>query len=252
MAKCPVTIAFDHSAHTSLIWCGQWDCPNCAKRNSGKWAKRTELALKTFAESGEGDAWMLTLTLGSEYTSVLAGYRAIPKLWDSTRKAYQRYYGTFTYIAFVEGQRKRGGMPHFHILTPVEPPTKRGRRGYVTKRGTHDFAVAFGWGFEAELELVTGSQAAVYVSKYTSKGDPSMPRNFRRVRVSRDIPELPDLGGSPLLVPSRSEDVAHFVARVVDATGVNAEDVYKAYTEALQWLHNEQERRETPLKAKQR
>lgn len=238
--KCPVTIAFNHEGKTSLIYCGSWQCRRCAKRNAGKWAKRAELGLKVLAGQDLADAFFLTLTLPGVYSSVELGFRAIPKLWDSTRKAYQRYYGGFTYIAFVEGQPKRGGMPHFHILATVEPPTKRGRRGYVTKHGVHDFAVAYGWGFEAELEIVQSEQAAVYVAKYTSKGDPSMPRNFRRVRVSADFPKLPDLGGSPLLVPARDEDVAHYLARVAYDTGIASDMLYPKYVQIVARLHEDQ------------
>ena len=226
-----------------MLYCGLWRCPRCAKRLAGRWAKRTQLALETMKETFGGDAWFLTLTLGSPYSTPRDGFVALPKLWDTTRKAYQRYYGLFTYIAFVEGQQNRGGMPHFHIVSPVEPPTKRGRRGYVTKRGVHDFAVAYGWGYQAKLEIVDGPQAAVYVAKYASKGDPSMPRNFRRVRASRDFPQLPELDGLPLLVPSREEDVAHFINRVAEATGTPHEDVYKAWLEAQKRLYEERKQR---------
>lgn len=241
MTKCPSTVAFNSMGNTTYIFCGTWACPRCRSRIAGRWAKRTELGLASFAETGEGDAWFLTLTLGSLYRTPQEGYAAIPRLWDTTRKAYQRYYGSFTYLAFVEGQAKRGGMPHFHIVTPVEPPTKRGRLGYVTRRGVHDFAVAYGWGYQAKLELVTGSQAAVYVSKYTSKGDPSMPRNFRRVRASRDFPKLPDLDGLRLLVPSRGEDIDHFIDRVSFETGVNQDDLYPRWAAAQRELPAERE-----------
>lgn len=239
MARCPVSVAFTKDAEATLIYCGQWRCPHCAKRLAGKWAKRAELGLAGMVETGEGDAWFLTLTLGSQFVTSQDGFMAIPKLWDTTRKAYQRWYGSFVYLAFVEGQNKRGGMPHFHILSTVPPPTRRGRRGYVTKRGVHDFAVAFGWGYQAALEIVTGSQAAVYVAKYASKGDPSMPRNFRRVRASRDFPQLPDIGGSPLLAPAYEEDIAHYLARVADITGAEPEALYKRWQEAQLQLREE-------------
>jgi hypothetical protein len=240
--KCPVCVAFTHEAKATLIYCNQWKCSKCAKRLAGKWAKRTELAIASMKGTFGGDAWFLTLTLGSQYLSTLDGFQAIPRLWDTTRKAYQRYYGSFTYIAFVEGQEKRGGMPHFHIVTSVEPPTKRGRRGYVTKRGVHDFAVAYGWGYQAKLEIVTDSQAAVYVAKYASKGDVSMPKSFRRVRASADIPKLPDLGTFPLLVPAYEEDIAHFLARVVDATGEQPEALYQKWSDAQRIMLLERKR----------
>lgn len=239
MAKCPVVVAFNTEGQTSLIYCGRWSCPRCSRHNAGKWAKRAQLGLEKFAGESEADAWFLTLTLGSQYSTSRAGYKDLPRLWNSTRMAYQRYYAAFTYMAFVEGQDNRGGMPHFHIISLQQPPTKRGKRGYVTQHGVHDFAVAYGWGYQAKLELVTSNQTAVYVSKYASKGDPSMPRSFRRVRVSRDFPQLPDLGGSPLLVPSRSEDVARFIARVADATGLDPDILYPRYLQAEQTLYNE-------------
>lgn len=184
-----------------------------------------------------GDAWFLTLTLGSQYKTTRDGYLAIPKLWDSTRKAYQRWYGSMVYMAFVEGQQNRGGMPHFHILTDREPPTRRGRLGYVTSHGVHDFAVAYGWGYQAKLEIVLSSQAAVYVAKYASKGDTAMPRNFRRVRASQDFPKLPDLTDDPLIVPARDEDVAHYIDRVCSVTGLLHDEAYNLYRLQLTALH---------------
>lgn len=236
MAKCPVAVAFTSEGNTTLIFCGTWGCPHCSRFNAGRWAKRVELGIRELTQEGEKEAWLLTLTLGSAYSDIHAGFLALPKLWDSTRKAYQRYYSTFTYAAFIEGQPKRGGMPHFHIVSTVEPPTKRGRGGFVTKHGVHDFAVAFGWGYQAELSLIDGPEAAVYVSKYTSKGSPSMPKSFRRVRVSRDFPKLPELDGLPLLVPSREEDMAHFIDRVQSLTGVPHEDLYQRWQEGRRHL----------------
>jgi len=236
MKKCPVTIGFEANGNAQLIYCGKWSCRYCSQRNAGKWAKRAELGLKAIGIDQNVEGWFLTLTLGSNFRSVTDGFTAIPRLWDATRKAYQRYYGGFLYMACVEGQENRGGMPHFHILTDVEPPTKRGRRGYVTKRGVHDFAVALGWGYMAELELVNSAQAAVYISKYSSKGDPFMPKNFRRIRVSHTWPELPDLGGQKMLVLARDEDVPHFILRVSDYTGVSPETIYKEYSQKMSEL----------------
>jgi len=232
--SCPVTYGFDHSLNGRIIFCGGWRCSNCAKRLAGKWAKRAELGLLELSEGSGHEAWFLTLTLGARYKTPHDGFVAIPRLWDTTRKAFQRWYGAFTYLAAVEGQRQRDAMPHFHILTTVEPPWPRGKRGYVTKHGVHDFAVAYGWGHQAELEIVSNAQAAVYIAKYASKGDPAMPRNFRRMRVSADWPALPDMAGSPLLVPARDEDIAHYIARVADETGSPPEEVYSAYTALIE------------------
>jgi hypothetical protein len=117
-------------------------------------------------------------------------------------------------------------MPHFHILTTGLPPTRKNAKGNVTKRALHDWAHSLGWGFQAELLIVSSSEAAAYVAKYASKQSPLTPKGFRRVRVSRDWPKLPNKGGAHWLTPARDEDVAHFIARVADATMLDPAELW--------------------------
>ncbi len=230
MSRCPVAGAFDKDGKTHLVYCGKWSCPRCRVRNANKWARRAKKAVTEFSGEDGGELWFLTLTLGSGVRTPSIGYSLLPSLWDTTRKQYQRYYGNFSYLAFVEGQPHRSYMPHFHILTDREPPTRRGRSGHVTKRTLHDWAHSIGWGYQAELLIVNSEEAFAYVAKYASKGSSGMPRNFRRVRPSKDWPKDDDPKGGSWIVPSRKEDVPHFLVRAADFTGLAIEDCYEAYT----------------------
>lgn len=183
---------------------------------------------------------MITLTLGRRFKTPYAGYVALPRLWDTLRKSMLRKWGTWRYLAFVEGQENRGGMPHFHILSNRLPSAANGKRGVPTKHTTHDWAVRLGWGFEIDVTQVTGRTAAEYISKYASKATGAVPKGFRRVRVNRSWAR--GLGNSTgrLIVPARDEDIAHFVARVCDETGLSAELVYQKWTDGQTEVYNSQ------------
>jgi len=229
--RCPITAAFDSQGATHLIYCGSWSCPVCMKRNAALWSIRAQQKILQSDYPKSGELWFLTLTLPSTILSTVQGFLSLPSLWDTTRKQYQRWYGTFSYLAFVEGQPHRSHMPHFHILTSTEPPTQRGKHGFVTKHGLHDWAFSVGWGFQAELHKVDGIEAAAYVAKYASKQSPHTPKGFRRVRVSRDWPKLPPHSSSHWIVPARQESLSDFLIRVHERTGLPLESLYIAWSE---------------------
>jgi len=211
--KCVVLMGFNLQGEIKTISCGKWSCPMCAKKNARHWAIR---AKKQIDGDNRRKYFMWTLTLGSEFKTVRAGYEALPKLWHNMRQKLERHYRKvtgdkkwkFTYLAFVEGQQKRGGMPHFHIITPVEAP-------YRIK----DYAVANGFGYQATQKPVESAGATNYVSKYCSKGDVNMPKNFRRCRPSSDWADI-DYEGEELMVQAKKEDLTHYFLRVSDETGV--------------------------------
>jgi hypothetical protein len=88
-----------------------------------------------------------------------------------------------------------------------------------------DLAYQAGFGYMATEELVASWKAAWYVAKYASKHDPSIPRNFRRCRSSRDWAKLPETTLPAYLVKSRSEHLWEFIARVADVTGLDHEQL---------------------------
>jgi len=226
--SCPVLCAFKTNGQATIILCGRWNCPVCAKKLAKQWARRVYLHLELRGVE-TGELWyFLTLTLGSGYKDPGRAFGQLRKLWNALRMYITRKKGKWEYVAFVEGQKHRRNMPHFHIIMSLEPPDCRGKRGLVTDHAVHAFAVRRGFGFEAKLETVTSHRAAHYVSKYASKGTDITPKGFRHVRASRGWTRPPKK--LPYLVPAKGEDIAHFLLRVHDITGTPGE------TLAERWL----------------
>lgn len=219
-STCPVTIGFNKHGNVRPIFCGKWSCPRCRKHNARLWAWRAYLGV----EQADHQAWFWTLTMSGKIRSRKHAYLLLPKLWDSLRKAVQRFYGgTWMYIAFIEGQPKRQGMPHFHVISLRKAPTR-----------LKDMAVKAGFGHQAKERPVVGKEAAFYVSKYTSKGDQDMPVKFRRCRTSRGWPKLPDYEGTAYLVPKRTESTLDFLLRVNSILSIPIETLHERWSEAWQ------------------
>jgi hypothetical protein len=188
-------------------------------------------------ESIPGDWWHIVLTFGSTYRKPETAFRALPRLWDSLRKELKREYPGWQFMAFVEGQAKtRGGMPHFHIVSNEHPPSKRGKAGQWTERGMHDWALKRGFGFQVWCERIDGPQAAHYVSKYASKGDPTMPKGFRRVRASQGWTKDPVDPLRKLIVPAKGETLIDYLLRVHSSTGLDMETLYEHWHTANEQL----------------
>lgn len=231
---CPVIAAFTPAGLPVLVSCGLWTCPVCSRRLARKWARRVRLHIEANDQTG----WFfITLTFGSDYRSPTKAFAALPQLWGALQKEMKRRYPGWQYMAFVEGQAKtRGGMPHFHIISNRHPPSEKGKKGQWTKHGLHNWAVKRGFGFEVECDPVIGTEAAGYVSKYASKGDPSMPRKFRRVRASRTWTKIPKDPNKRLMVPAKGESLIDFLMRVNERSEVPLDDLYQRWHEANEAL----------------
>lgn len=214
--KCPVGKAFNHQGQVVNLWCGLWACKRCGKVNANLWAWRVRLQI--VGDVGT-DYYFWTLTMGSRYKTAKQGFQALPKLWDAFRKKAQRKLKDWLYCAFVEGQTKRGNMPHFHVISNRQAPER-----------LKDMAVRAGFGFQAKEIKVNDKKAASYVSKYASKGNGDMPKGFRRVRASRKWASLPDYEGYPLLVKGRDELLSMYIIRVHDSTGVDIHTLYERWS----------------------
>lgn len=209
--------AFTKTGDIVNVYCGLWTCKRCAKLNARLWAWRVRLHV----ENSGGDAYFWTLTLRGSVRTVQEGFEKLPVLWDALRKIVQRKIGKWSYCAFVEGQPKRGGMPHFHIISLVKAP-------YRIK----DMAMDAGFGFQAVEVKITSPKASQYVAKYASKQHPATPKHFRRVRSSQDWAKLPPFDGDPLLVQSSKETVAMYIIRVSEETGLPEEELYERWRTA--------------------
>jgi len=221
--RCPVFIAFKTSGKAVPVLCKQWSCPTCAKKLAFKWARIARKGVEHYQNS----VHFFTFTMGSRYRSVNAAYAALPRLWNKLRMKMQREHdGVWEYLSFVEGQAKRNGMPHFHILSVQPIPRSFGR--------IKDFAVNIGFGFQATDIMIDKGKATRYVAKYASKGDPRMPKRFRRVRVSRQwYRESDNHKRDAYIVRARREDYWSYIARVSRETGVDAEQIAAEYVAAV-------------------
>lgn len=218
MKRCVAIWGFTSRGKVRGISCGLWTCPYCAKVNARLWAWRAKIHINRSKEQ----YYFTTLTLPSKYKTAAQGFAALPKLWDGFRKDMQRYYAKkhkpskfkLSYLAFVEGQEKRGGMPHFHILLNVKTP-------YRVK----DYAVHHGFGHQAVQKPIDGGHAASYVAKYASKGGKEIPKGFRRVRASQDWAKLPEKDKEQLFVQAKNETLTQFIMRVANETDCEPDDL---------------------------
>lgn len=240
---CPVSVAFTEAGEPKLLRCGQWNCPYCARLLARRWAVTIKYHIEVDRKIRRGiqwlnrrDYWFITLTLRGEIRRAETGFTILPDLWDRLRKAFRRKYAFWRYLAFVEGQPQRGGMPHFHIISDVPLPIWPNKHGRITKRMVHDFAWRYGWGFEAEQSTVSTAEAGSYVAKYASKQHPATPHGFRRVRASGNIvkPEKPPR--DRWIVKGRGEGLGDFLSRASEAIGLSEAELHTRFTEC--WKRN--------------
>jgi len=206
-SECPnAKRAFNAEAQIVRLACDSWSCDYCRKILAWRWAQRVAygIALRPCQEP-----WFWTLTLPPWILDSKTGYKVLPDRWDRFRRELQRGNRDFCYAAFVEAHPHRSFIPHFHIIT-FQPSPRR----------LKDLAVYCGFGHQAKELEINGKIAANYVSKYASKGSDSIPRNFRRVRISRQWPKLP-LPEYPIQVypVGRNEALAEYLRRMSVALG---------------------------------
>jgi len=240
------------------VYCGQWRCKRCARKNAIKWSIRVSqhiLAMEKLAsdatkrigvkhERHEFRFW--TLTLRPSVKTAQQGYAKLPRLWDNLRKAIQRYYGSplWQYVAFVEAHPKRSAIPHFHVITslPVpmvkQPRTDKNGKVYMRTLRLKDLAYSCGFGFQAWDVPVLGRRAANYVAKYASKGSDEIPRGFRRVRASRHWQKLEKLDRPKLLVKAAHETNFAYIWRVQEACGLPIEELWEKWFDATMQVDN--------------
>lgn len=223
-------VAFTHGGQPRMLYCGKWSCKHCRAQNAKDCARDARYGI-THGNKENFTPVFWTLTLGKPYYTAKQGYAALPRLWDALRKALQRAYGKICYLAFVEGQALRNGMPHFHVIIYARVP-----QGYSKRRDRSkwikDFAVAMGFGHQAEEKPITSDGAAQYVAKYVSKSTPYMPKGFRRVRYSRNWVRAPRPVRQPYVVRSIGEPIEAYILRVEEISGRDVDDLIKDYQSA--------------------
>lgn len=162
--------------------CKMWGCPACAQINARLWAARAHHGASSYVELGRR-LHFLTLT-SHEKLDASATLEVWPHAWKKLHTRAVREGGKQAYLMIPE--RHKDGRLHMHALTTWN----------LGSRWWKDNARECGLGFMAEEEEArTPGGAASYVTKYISKtlADTMWPPGWRRVRTSRDWPQLPEL-----------------------------------------------------------
>jgi hypothetical protein len=218
--RCPVMKAFNTKGKVVTVYCGLWSCKRCQKVLARQWAWRVRIHV----DKAGKPAYFWTLTLRPSVRSAAQGFRVLPRLWDTFRKVVQRTSGKWEYVAFVEGQPKRGNIPHFHIISMSKAPKR-----------LKDIAMYAGFGHQAKEKRVDGPGAASYVAKYASKQNEDTPKGFRRVRASRSWSKLPEGEFDGFIVKAYTETLASYLLRVNELTGISLEDLLQRWSDAHNW-----------------
>lgn len=217
---CLATVGASPDGKVFPVRCKRWACPVCAPINALHEAIKVANGVYALYAAGVR-LYFATITQPPSVRTAEFAYRIIDKQWDGFRNRWQYWASKVDipnfYAAFVEGQERRSGMPHFHIIGSALPDKETMRK----------WAVESGFGFMVDVQpMQPNAGAAWYVSKYSTKSTDAeaMPEGFRRVRYSRDWPRM--LMGSELIesagvVKAPRESYAMWAARaslVVDAT----------------------------------
>jgi len=224
MSNCPYGIGFNEHGKAVPLLCGKWSCENCRNTLAKQWAYRASQHINNV----DKQAYFWTLTLRSSVRTPYQGFRAIPTAWDNLRKTMQRETGKWSYLAFVECHPRRDKIPHFHVLSLTQSPVV----GHHKTMPIKDLAWRSGFGYIALEQAVAGWKAAWYVAKYASKHDPSIPRNFRRCRCSRDWAKLPEVNLPAYMVKGKAEHLGEFLVRVSEVCNVPEEVLHTRWNVA--------------------
>lgn len=165
--------------------CKRWACPTCAARNAKYWIARIINGVNHM----DGDWWMFTLTAHEKMRGQAASVLNLREGWKKLYNRARRKYETASYCKVWE-MHGDGETFHLHGLVDTD----------WTQRWLKDNARACGMGYQVEIHNVDNAgQVAGYIAKYFLKseniqnGGKSFPKNLRRIEVSRNWLELPEL-----------------------------------------------------------
>lgn len=221
---CIGTLGVDASGQVFAIRCKKWSCDICAPINALYRAIETANGVQALLCSGIRPYFVTVTQPGSVKTPQHA-YTILFDQWEKFRHRWQYWAKKQAvpnfYAAFVEGQGRREGMPHFHIIGTAFPE----------KETLRDWAVKSGLGFQVDRQVIAAnSGVAWYVSKYSTKGSDAalMPRNFRRVRFSQDWPRMifrKDLREGSAVVKRTNETILSWAYRAALTFFINPDNI---------------------------
>lgn len=221
---CIATVGCTETGYVFPIRCKRWNCPVCAPLNALHEAIRTANGVRAIFAAGLIPKFATITQPGTVATAAYA-YGILHNQWDKFRNRWQYWANKQgcpnLYAAFVEGQTRRGGMPHFHIIATALPG----------KSTLSEWCVDSGLGYMLDLSPVkANSGAAWYVSKYSTKSTDAanMPPGFRRVRYSRDFPQMrfrSEIQEGEAIVREYGESLASWAIRCAAAFGASPREV---------------------------
>jgi hypothetical protein len=167
--------------------CWSWRCPGCATLLG--WGIRRYVQAGAYEAALHGwDVLFWTLTERGRPRTWDASSAALSRLMHAEGERFRRRGEDLPrYVAVSELQRR--GATHWHGLTAI-PHGAVGASSWRTSRAWHDRAWSFGFGFEADVQLLEHAdlpRTAGYVAKYVTKDQAvadSVTDRFRRVRAS--------------------------------------------------------------------
>jgi hypothetical protein len=196
--RCPRTVVPDLRAQTRralklgpddpIPRCWSWRCSGCSHLR--KWGVRRYLKLGALeaAERGEVVAFS-TLTDPGLARSWDASSAALTKLLAAEVDALRRRDLTLLRYAAVPELQQRGAV-HWHLLLAM-PRDSLTASAWRSKSRLHDRAVRFGFGFQADVQVLDSPRSmaysAGYLAKYLTKDElvaRTVTDRFRRVRSS--------------------------------------------------------------------
>ena len=166
--------------------CKCWNCPACAARNARLWIARIINGVnKMDTENG----WhMFTLTAHEKWRGQDRSVKNLRQGWKKLYNRMRRKYGVNSYVKVWE--MHADGSFHLHGLIDAVIPTK----------WLKDNARECGMGYQVEIHPVDNAgKVAGYICKYFLKSQGSIspeqkfPLNLRRIEVSRNWLELPEI-----------------------------------------------------------
>lgn len=135
----------------------------------------------------------MTLTLSGDDNKNGSTLQAFRKAWPKMRKRINRYRGKFHYVRVLE--QHKSGQFHAHLLIDFSwndiylaevPDRKKG-----TKRVLRSKFVEGHWQDVSGATMThtenmrSGLGAALYITKYMTKGNSGLPKNVRRLATSQ-------------------------------------------------------------------
>lgn len=134
------------------VRCHSWDCPVCARIKADQYKVR----IKPLFDAGE--LWMYTFTYFHNAPPVEV-WKRYSQAWNRFRTAANKRFGDIKYVRILE-HHKKSPYPHLHVLMDRNLPAT-----WINKE-----LLSAGFGYQAEVHKCTGLEAALYVSKYLTKG----------------------------------------------------------------------------------